>query len=60
MLPPVASLTRGELYRARFEDGKLAESRTLGEADAAMLTRQRRRMIADPGRNQQEDLDACP
>lgn len=34
------------LYWARFKDGKLAESRKLGDADAAMLTPQRRRMIA--------------
>lgn len=34
------------LYWARFKDGKLAESRKLGEADTAMLTPQRRRMIA--------------
>lgn len=34
------------LYWARFKDGKLAESRKLGDADAAMMTPQRRRMIA--------------
>lgn len=42
--------SRGEdpkpLYFARFKDGKLAESRKLGEADAAMMPPQRRRMIA--------------
>lgn len=42
--------SRGEdpkpLYFARFKDGKLAESRKLGDADAAMMTPQRRRMIA--------------
>ncbi|HSX54980.1 MAG TPA: hypothetical protein VLG14_06765 [Sphingomonas sp.] len=34
------------LYQVRFRDGKLAESRKLGEADTPMLTPQRRRMIA--------------
>jgi len=34
------------LYLAQFKNGKLAESRKLGEADTAMLTPQRRRMIA--------------
>ena len=34
------------LYWARFKDGKLAESRKLGDGDTAMLTAQRRRMIA--------------
>jgi len=37
------------LYWARFAGGKLAESRKLGEADGAMLTPQRRRMIAALG-----------
>jgi len=34
------------LYWVRFQNGKLAESRRTGDADAVMLTPQRRRMIA--------------
>ncbi|WP_447727145.1 hypothetical protein [Sphingomonas koreensis] len=34
------------LYWVRFQDGRLVESRKLGDADAAMMTPQRRRMIA--------------
>ena len=37
------------LYWARFKDGKLAGRRKLGDADAAMMTPQRRRMIAALG-----------
>lgn len=33
------------LYWVRFKNGKVAENRKLGDADAAMLTPQRRRMI---------------
>ena len=37
------------LYWVRFQDGKIAESRRTGEADTAMMTPQRRRMIAALG-----------